>query len=254
MTDRYQDQDHDVDRDRDHDETKGGDKAVAPATPKGVALASTSHAALATSLSNVARSATAGLSSKPILSFRSREEGIWTIGQRRIVVEDGTRAAVNLASLRHGWICFSADNKVLGEYLVPASQPKPLVTELPDYGFPWQEQLAVDVKFIDGADAGTEATYKPTTAGGLAALLGLIEATVNRIHGGQHDGETVPVVRLGRDSYPHQKHGRIWVPLLTITGWMSPEGPAPACAPPPPPRPPAPATPAAEQPRRRRFA
>jgi hypothetical protein len=223
-------------------------------TPKGVALASTSLTALDTALSNVVRSSTVGRSSKPILSFRSREQGIWTIGQRRTVVEEGSTVAVNLASLLHGYICFSDDSEVLGEHLVPASQPKPLVTELPDHGFPWQEQLAVDVKFIDGADAGSEVTYKPTTLGGKDVLLGVIDVALNRIRDGQHDGKTVPVVRLERDSYQHQKYGRVWVPLLTIVDWMSPEGPAPASTPPPPPRTPAPAAPAAEQPRRRRVA
>jgi hypothetical protein len=251
------------DRDRDG-EPKHEGQAIA-SVPKEAALAFTSLTALSTALSNVVRSATVGQSSKPILSFRSREEGIWTIGQRGTIVEEGSTAAVNFDSLRHGYICFSDDNKVVGEHLVFASQRKPLVTELPNHGFPWQEQLAVDVKFIDGADAGSEATYKPTTNGGINALLGLVDTTYNRIEalkaavkaevGGQSDDKTVPVVRLGRDSYQHQKHGRIWFPLLTVTGWMSPEGPAPAsAAPPPPPQTPAPATPAAEQPRRRRVA
>jgi hypothetical protein len=242
----------DRDRDRDGEPEREG-QAIA-SKPKGVALASTSLTALDTALSNVVRSATVGRSSKPILSFRSREEGTWTIGQRGTVVDEGSTAAINLASLRHGYICFSDDNKVLGEHLVPASQPKPLVTELPDLGFPWQEQLAVDVKFIDGADAGSDATYKPTTTGGKDVLLGVIDTTLNLIRGGQHDGKTVPVARLERDSYQHQKYGRVWVPLLTIVDWMSPEGPAPASTPPFPPRTPAPAAPAAEQPRRRRVA
>jgi hypothetical protein len=241
------------DRDRDR-EPKHEGQAIA-SVPKEAALASTSLTALSASLSNVVRSATFGGSSKPILSFRSREEGIWTIGQQGTVVEEGSTAAVNFASLRHGYICFSDDNKVLGEHLVPASQPKPILADLPNYGPPWQEQIAVDMKFIDGADAGAEVVFKPTTRGGLNVLLGLIDTTYNRIHGDQYDGKNVPIVRLGRDSYQHQKHGRILVPLLTVTGWMSPEGPAPAsAAPPPPPQTPAPATPAAEQPRRRRVA
>jgi hypothetical protein len=162
-----------------------------------MALAPTSLTALDTALSNVVRSATVGRSSKPILSFRSREQGIWTIGQRRTVVEEGSTAAVNLASLLHGYICFSDDNEVLGEHLVPASQPRPAVKELLEQGFPWQEQLAVDVKFTDGADAGSEVTYKPTTLGGKDVLLGVIDVALNRIRDGQHDGKTVPVVRRG---------------------------------------------------------
>jgi hypothetical protein len=102
------------------------------------------------------------------------------------------------------------------------------------------------MKLIDGTDAGVEVVFKPTTLGGKDALLGVIDATLNRIHGGQHDGKTVPVVRLGWDSYQHQKYSRVWIPVLTITDWITADGPAPAPAPTSPPP--------AEQPRRRRVA
>ena len=135
------------------------------------------------------------------------------------------------------------DNKVVGEHLLPVSQPMPEVTELPDTGFEWQEQWAVNVKCIDGADAGTEAVYKTTTVGGIQAIVGLIDAVRDRLNGGQHGGKVSPVVHLEKDSYPHSEHGKIWTPLLTIVDWMPLSGPAPEPAPPPP----------AEQPRRRRV-
>jgi len=253
MEDRNQRDNHDHGHDNDNE--RGG-KAIAPA-PKGVALGSTSLTKLSAALSNVVRSATVGRSSKPIVSFRSREEGIWTIGQRGTIVEDGSTVAVNLNSFLHGLICFSDNNEVLGEHLVPADQPKPLVTELPNHGFPWQEQFSVDMKFITGADAGAEVVYKPTTLGGKGALLGLINAWLNRVHGDQHDGKTVPVVRLGRDSYPHQKYGRVWIPVLTVVDWITMDGPAPVPADGggrEPPREPPTSPPPAEQPRRRRVA
>jgi hypothetical protein len=52
----------------------------------------------------------------------------------------------------------------------------PEVTALPNKGSEWQEQWAVNVKCIDGADAGTEAVYKTTTVGGIQAIVGLIDA------------------------------------------------------------------------------
>ena len=39
--------------------------------------------------------------------------------------------------------------------------------ELPDKGLQWQEQWAVNLKCIDGTDAGVEVVYKPTTVGGI---------------------------------------------------------------------------------------
>ena len=123
----------------------------------------------------------------------------------------------------------------------------PDVTELPDKGFEWQEQWAVNLKCIDGADAGTEVVYKPTTVGGIQAIAGLIEAVRDRLNGGQHDGKVAPIVQLEKDCYQHGQYGSVWTPLLTIVDWMSLDGPAPAPAPASPP-------PSTEQPRRRRVA
>ena len=58
-------------------------------------------------------------------------------------------------TFKWGYICFSDGNKVVGERLVPVSQPMPDVAELPDKGFPWTEQWSVNLKCLDGADAGT---------------------------------------------------------------------------------------------------
>jgi hypothetical protein len=240
-------------RDRDH-ETRRKGQVVAP-TPKAGALAPTSLTALDAALSNLVRSANTGRSTKPLLSFRSREEGAWTMGRQGNVVEEGTTAAVNLASLMHGYICFSQDNQVLGEHLVPASQPKPLITNLPNHGCPWTDQLSVEMKFLDGDDADTEAVFKPTTLGGRDVIMTVVDTALSRIRSRQHEGKTVPIVRLGRDSYQHPKYSRVWVPTLDIVSWMSPEGPANVAPPPPPPAPkPAPTASAAEQPRRRRVA
>ncbi len=67
----------------------------------------------------------------------------------------------------------------------------PDVAELPDTGFEWQEQWAVNMKCINGADAGTEVIFKTTTVGGIQAIAGLIEAVRDRLNGGQHDGKVV---------------------------------------------------------------
>ena len=168
-------------------------------------------------------------------------------GQKRTIVEDGSRWAVNPLTFKWGYICFGDGNKVLGERLVPVSQPMPDVTELPDKGFQWQEQWAVNLKCIDGTDAGTEVVFKTTTVGGIQAVAGLIEAVRDRLNGGQHDGKVSPIVLLEKDSYQHPQYGKIWTPLLTIVDWMPLDGPAPAPSPPPPSPPPA------EQPRRRRV-
>ena len=229
------------------------EKAVAPA-PTGGALASLT--ALATMLNKVDTSSVAGRSGLPLLQFKSRENnGTWSFGQRRTVVEDASRWAVNPTTFKWGYICFDNDNKPT-ERLVPVDQPMPDITQL-DTSFKWQQQWAVNLKCIDGADAGTEATYKTSTDGGVKAVAGLIEVLRDRLNSGQHDGKVVPIVHLDKDAYQNPQFGKIWYPLLTIVDWMPLSGPAPAPAspPPPPPRePPAAAEQTASAPRRRRVA
>ena len=127
----------------------------------------------------------------PMLQFKRDGDGTWMFGQKRTIVEAGSRWAVNPTTFKRGYICFGDANKVLGERLVPVSQPMPDLTELPDKGFAWQEQWAVNLKCLDGTDAGAEVVYKPTTVGGIQAVAGLIEAVRDRLNGGQHDGKVV---------------------------------------------------------------
>jgi hypothetical protein len=235
--------DHDDDRDYDNDNDARGGQAIAPAPAAG---ALTSLTALAATLNGVDMTSVGGRSGMPMLQFKREGSGTWSYGQRRTVVEDGSRWAVNPLTYKWGFICFSDSNKVLGERLVPVSQPKPEITALPDKGGDWQEQWSVNLKCISGTDAGTEVVYKPTTVGGIQAVAGLIEAVRDRLNGGQHDGKVSPIVQFEKDSYQHAQHGRVWTPLVTIVDWMPLNGPA---------RAPTPASPPpAEQPRRRRVA
>jgi hypothetical protein len=236
--------DHDDHRDHDdrpHDNDNG--RAVAPA-PSGGALASLT--ALETALNAFDTASVAGRSGLPMLRFKRDGNGTWTFGQKGTPVEEGSSWAVNPLTFKRGYICFSNDNKVVGEHLLSVGQPMPDVTELPDKGFEWQQQWAVNLKCIDGTDAGTEVVYKPTTVGGIQAIAGLIEAIRDRFGGGQHDGKVSPIVHLEKDSYQHGQYGRVWTPMMRVVDWMSPYGPVPAPASPPPPP--------TEQPRRRRVA
>ena len=74
-------------------------------------------------------------------------------------------------------------------------EPLPDVTQLPDKGFPWQQEMAVDLKCVSGTDAGTEVVFKTNTEGGKGEVIRLIEAVRDRL-GGQHDGKVSPIVRL----------------------------------------------------------
>src|SRR5215475_11950095 len=219
--------DHDHDRDSDHANDNGeherpGGKQVAPA-PAGGAL--TSLAALQTALANVNTAVIIGRSGLPMMLFKREGSGTWGYGQKRIVPEPGSKWAVNPLTFKYGYICFGDNNKVLDERLVPVNQPKPVITELPDMGFPWQEEWAVNMKCLDGADAGVEVIFKATTDGAIKAIVLLVDELRNWLNGNQHNGKIVPIVLLEKDGYQHPKHGPTAIPVLTIVDWMSLDGP-----------------------------
>jgi hypothetical protein len=226
----------------------GSEKKARASASKGAIV---SLAALGAALNSVDITSLGGRSGKPMLSFKRDGSGTWMYGQKCTVVEDASSWAGNPLTFRWGFICFSDANKVVGERLVPITQPRPDITELPDHGFKWQEQMTVDFKCVDGTDVGVEVVYKPTTIGGIQAVVGLIEAVRDRLNSGQYGDEIVPVVQLEKDSYQHGQYGRVWTPVLTIVDWLSLRGPEPKQAVPPP-KPASP--PPVEQPRRRRVA
>jgi hypothetical protein len=237
----------DPDHDPEHANDNGSHAVAAVLT--GGAL--TSLQALGATLAKVDTSSISGRSGLPMLQFKREGDGRWSFGQKRTIAENNSRWAVNPLTFKWGFICFDGANKVIGDRLVSVAQAKPNVAELPDTGFKWQEQWAVNLKCLDGADADTEVVYKPTTVGGIQAVAGLIEMVRDRLDTGEHGGKVVPIVHLEKDSYPHPQYGKVWTPLLTFVDWMSIEGPAPAPAAPAPA--PAPTTPPVDQPRRRRV-
>jgi hypothetical protein len=248
MTNRDTDNRGPVNRGPDNRDDSGNRKETALATSSLTGGAVTSLAALGATLNSVDTASVIGGSERPLLIFKSRDSGgIWTVGQKRTTVEEGSRWAANPRTFQRGYVCFDADKKV-GEKLLPVSLPMPDLAELPDKGFPWQEQWAVNMKCIDGADAGKEVIFKASTVGGRQAVAGLIAAVGDRINGGQHDGKPVPIVLLEKYDYPHPQYGKTVNPLLTIIDWAPFEGPETSSPPP------APASSAAEQPRRRRVA
>ena len=251
MTNRNTDNRDPVNRDPDNRNVSDNSKETALAASSLTGGAVASLAALGTTLNTVDTAAIARRAGLPILTFKSRDGGgIWTIGQKHIVVEAGSDWAVNPHTFQRGYVCFDANKKVVGERLLPVSLPKPNVAELPDLGFPWQEQWAVNMKCLSGADAGKEVVYKAATFGGRQAIVELIDAIRDRFNGGKHGGKVVPIVHLEKYDYPHPQYGKTVNPLLTIVDWVSLEDPEPAPAPASPPTSP---SSSAEQPRRRRV-
>ena len=74
-------------------------RASAPA-PAGGAL--TSLTALGTVLNTVDTASIVGRSGMPMMQFKSDGDGTWMFGQRRTIVEDGSRWAVNPTDVQAG--------------------------------------------------------------------------------------------------------------------------------------------------------
>jgi hypothetical protein len=234
----------DHDPDRDHDPANGNGRAITSAPNVNTLLASTALMALAATFKMVDTSSVSNRSIHPLMQFKSREGGTWAFGQRRTIPEPDSLWAINPASFQWGWVCWR-DGKVIGEKLVSISEPLPDVTKLSDTGFPWQQEMAVNMKCVSGVDAGTEVVFKTNTEGGRAEISQIIDAVRHRFDE-QHEGKVSPIVKLESSSYPHPQYGKTWIPVMPITDWMLLDGPAPAPEPASPPP--------TEQPRRRRIA
>jgi len=257
------DDNHDHDRNRDHTNDPANDnggqqegsKPPVPAVGAFKALA-----ALQTQFAKVNIAAIVGRTGLPMLLFKAREGlGTWGIGQKRMIPEQDSRWAVNPLTYMHGYISFNG-KKVAGEEMVPVSQEKPDITKLRDTGFPWQDQWSVEMKCLNGADAGREVIFKANTDGTIAAIVETFNLVRTKIDDELReqrenpdykiDDKIAPIYTLGASWYSHKEFGRTNTPVMTLVGWMSLDGPAPAPVEPTP----TPSNSNTEQPRRRRVA
>jgi hypothetical protein len=158
---------------------------------------------------------------KPIL--RLLKEGAWVFGQGNEEVQQGSRWAINIATIEHGFICW-IDGAVRGETMTSVFNHKPQRPP-PIEGTDYKEQRSFDMKCMDGDDQDTEVLYKVSSKSGIDATVKLFAAIQGRA---EEDKVFIfPVVTLGIDHYPHKKHGRIYTPVFNIVGWVDANGNAP---------------------------
>ena len=170
---------------------------------------------LATSLK--ALSADVGPSGVVILKMD--KTGHWVFGADQTEAEDGSTWAVNPFSFVHGYIAWG-DGEVLGEKMVPVSQPLPETPEAPPGAKKgWEVQIGCAMKCLSGEDAGMEARYTTTSVGGKKAVQALAVAIAEQV--GKDQSKPVPVVALSKDHYQHKSYGRIYTPIFDIQQWVS---------------------------------
>ena len=190
-------------------------------------------------MSNIVKFATAGLPSVQSLStaLRSLEStvapagvailkmdktGHWVFGADQTEVEDDATWAVNPFSFVHGFIAWG-DGEVLGEKMVPVSQPLPeLDAAPPNSKKGWEAQVGLSLKCLTGDDKGMEARFSTTSVGGKRAVQTLAMAIASQVDKDQ--SKPVPVVKLKKDHYTHKSYGRIFTPVFDIVEWVGMDG------------------------------
>lgn len=151
--------------------------------------------------------------------LRMLTDGNFVFGKSNNELAPDTHLMVNPESFRHGYTCWTnregdKSNENLDEQMVPITQPKPAKHELPDLGWPWKDQMSVQLKVMDGAHKGQQLLYKASSVGGMTMMAELLDAFLDQL---EVDPETpVLVITLFSDHYPHKKYGRTYTPHFDL--------------------------------------
>ena len=178
------------------------------------------------SLSTALRTISADVGPSGTVIMKMDKTGHWVFGADQTEVEDGSLWAINPYSFVHGYICWG-DGEVLGEKMVPVSQPLPELDPAPPQSKRgWEVQVGMSLKCLSGDDKGMEARYSTTSVGGKRAVQQLALVIAEQVD--KDETKPVPVVTLGKEHYTHRSYGRIYTPVFKITEWMGMEGGEPA--------------------------
>ena len=181
-----------------------------------------------TSLSTALRSMNAGVSDAGMVILKMDKTGHWVYGADQTEVDDTATWAINPFSFVHGYIAWG-DGDVLGEKMVPVTEPLPEVDPAPPQAKRgWEVQVGMSLKCMEGEDANMEAKYSVTSVGGKRAVQKLALDIAAQVEKDQ--ANPVPVVRLKKDHYTHKSYGRIFTPVFEIVKWIGLDGEAAAKA------------------------
>lgn len=151
--------------------------------------------------------------------------GHWVFGADQTETQDDAKWAINPFSFIHGFIAWG-EGEVLGEKMVPVSEPLPeLDAAPPGAKRGWETQVGMSLKCLSGEDEGMEARYTVTSVGGKRAVQALAVAIANQVDADQ--SKPVPVVLLKKEHYQHKSYGRIYTPVFEIVEWVGMDGAAP---------------------------
>lgn len=150
--------------------------------------------------------------------------GHWVYGADQTEVDDEATWAINPFSFVQGFIAWG-DGEVLGEKMVPVSEPLPELEPAPAGAKKgWEAQVGLSLKCLTGSDKDLEARFTTTSVGGKRAVQTLAVAIAEQVEKDQ--STPVPVIRLKKDHYQHKSYGRIFTPVFEIVEWIGMDGAA----------------------------
>ena len=174
------------------------------------------------SLSTALRALEKDVGPSGIVILKMDKTGHWVFGADQTEIEDGSTWAVNPFSFVHGYIAWG-DGEVLGEKMVPVTQPLPELDAAPPSSKKgWESQVGMSLKCLTGDDQGMEARYTTTSVGGKRSVQTLAVAIAAQVEKDQ--SKPVPVVRLKKDHYTHKSYGKIFTPVFEVVEWASMDG------------------------------
>lgn len=178
-----------------------------------------------TSLSTSLRALEQDVGPAGTVILKMDKTGHWVFGADQTEAEDEAKWAINPFSFVHGFIAWG-EGEVLGEKMVPVSEPLPeLDSAPPGAKRGWETQVGMSLKCLSGEDEGMEARYTVTSVGGKRAVQALAVAIANQVDADQT--KPVPVVLLKKEHYQHKSYGRIYTPVFDIVEWVGMDGEAP---------------------------
>ena len=178
-----------------------------------------SVASLASSLRSISAGVPDGAGS---VIIKMDKTGHWVFGAEQTEIEDDATWAINPFSFVHGFIAWG-EGEVLGEKMVPVSQPLPELDVAPPAAKRgWEVQVGLSLKCMSGEDKDLEGRYTVTSVGGKKAVQQLALAIAAQVDKDQT--KPVPVVRLKKEHYVHKSYGRIYTPVFEVIEWVGMDG------------------------------
>lgn len=167
-----------------------------------------------------AQQATPTTSSGDFQYLKMTKMGEWVFGAEETEVASNSAFVVDPETYAQGYVAWGTEGTLIEEIMSPAGKPPVIMADLPTLpaGVAWGVQVAFGLKCIEGAQDGLQLLYKTSSKGGREAVAELLAEIIAR--GKVGETEICPVVYLENTNYKHKKYGKIFIPAITVDGWM----------------------------------